>query len=113
MTKPINPTLNSVNKLVRSLGELSPRGEVLASVCRSLAEQLDVATGSHTGTQSMALPNLAKQLQASMTDLLSLHPAEDTFLGFLNSDDESLTTEEEYATAMAEEASSRLIHGAA
>jgi hypothetical protein len=112
MTPPKNPNLNNVNKLVRSLGSLSPQGNLLAGICRSLAEQLDTATGSKTGTQSMAMPNLAKQLQSSITDLLSLHPAEDTFLGYLLSP-EPWESEDEYKAAKAAEKAESLVRGAA
>ncbi len=85
---------------------------MLAGICRSLAEQLDTATGSHTGTQSMAIPGLAKQLQVSLESLLSLHPVGDSFMDWLMSD-EDFDTEHEYKQAKATEHASSLIQGAA
>jgi hypothetical protein len=80
MTRATNPTLSRLNKQIKKLGPLTPAMETQAQICRQLARQLDLATGSATGVQSMAVPNLAKQLEASITKLMSNAPIEDPFL---------------------------------
>jgi hypothetical protein len=96
MTAPIHPTLSKVKDLVRSLGELTPEMEVRAQLCFSLALRIDKIETSTTGAQSMALPQLIKQLGTCIEELIALKPYEDEFLDYLNNsyDDE---TKEEYA----------------
>jgi len=88
MTAPLHPTLSKVNQLIRSLGELSPAAEVHAQLCRSLALRIDTIETSKTGAQSMALPQLIKQLGSCIDDLMGLTYQEDDFLDYLNHSNE-------------------------
>jgi hypothetical protein len=111
MTKSVHPTLNSANKLIRSLGPLEPEAELVAEMVRGLAEQMDMARGSAVGTQSMAIPQIAKQLHETTKHLLMLHPVGDPFLDYLNTseDDES---KEDFFARKASENAERLIGAA-
>ena len=83
MTPPRYPTKQRVDTLIDSLGELSPELELRAQLCRDLAERIDTMRGSRTGAQSMALPGVVRQLEASVSGLLGKVPAVDDFLRYL------------------------------
>jgi hypothetical protein len=89
MTTALYPTENAINKLIKSLGELSPESAVHAELCRQLAMRIDGSKHSKTGAQSMALPGLVKQLGLSVNNLTGLNPVADAFLQFLMRDEEA------------------------
>jgi len=80
MTKALFPTLARANTFIKSLGQLSPQKQLRAEAIRALAEQIDTARGSKTGTQSMAIPNLVRQLENSMVEIMKPDSDEDAFL---------------------------------
>lgn len=91
MTLPINPTLSRLNKQIKELGNLTAAQETQAQICRQICRQLDIAVGMATGAASMAVPNLAKQLEQSIANLMSHAPVRDPFLEELFFDDECLS----------------------
>jgi hypothetical protein len=106
MTASKFPTLNRVNTLIDSLGDLSPAEEVRAQNLRTLAERIDNTKDSRTGTTSMALTQLVKQLGSSIDDLLRTKPAKDEFLDWLLAPEE---TKEAYLDRKSREATAQVL----
>lgn len=80
MTPPRYPMLSKLNRLIASLGDLNAEQEVRAEMCRTLAKRADDIDNHQTGAQSLALPSVIKQLEASFDALLASRPIEDQFL---------------------------------
>lgn len=68
MTQPLHPMLNSTNRFIASLGELSPLAEVRAEIVRILARTIDRINTkqSPTSTATVALMKNAKQYEVSI-----------------------------------------------
>jgi hypothetical protein len=76
-------TLGRLNEQIRQLGDLTASQETQAMLCRALAKQIDLASGSNVGVHSMALGPLVKQLEQSIEKLLVSKPAGDDLLDFI------------------------------
>jgi hypothetical protein len=81
--------LRSVNRLLESLGTLSPVAETRAEIARNLARQLDaMAPGGTNGAQAQAVPSITRELQRTIESILRSNPEQDSFLDSLFADDD-------------------------
>jgi hypothetical protein len=83
-----NPTLASINALVRDLPPLSSAGKAHAEIARSLARQIDDARGRSSGAMAQAVPSLARELGKFIVELLKEKEDDDSFLTWLNTDED-------------------------
>jgi hypothetical protein len=89
MTPPKNRTLAAVNKVIRSVPNLSAIGQARAEMARGLARQLDSAYGSTSGAMAQSLSPINKRLEALLIEIQNENTGTDDFLASIFRDDET------------------------